>query len=86
MKETLEEAAKEYVKDFDLSFYDIVEEIPIKEFGKNDFIAGAKWQSERMISKEAYEDSLNIQKASNAEYESKIQELKDYINQLKLDI
>jgi hypothetical protein len=29
-QETLEEAAEEYVQDFDLSFYDTVEEIPVK--------------------------------------------------------
>lgn len=42
----------------------------------------AKWQQERMISKEAYEDSLNMQRASNAGYESKIAELKAEIKKL----
>jgi hypothetical protein len=46
MKTELEEAAEKYVKDFDLIFYDTVEEITIKEFGKKDFIEGAKWQKE----------------------------------------
>lgn len=32
-------------------------------------------QVEKMITKEAYEDSLNMQRCSNAGYESKIQEL-----------
>jgi hypothetical protein len=45
--ETIEEAAEKYVEGFDLSFYDTIEEIPIKEFGKQDFIAGAKWQAEQ---------------------------------------
>ena len=49
-QETLEEAAEKYVEDFDLSFYDTVEEIPVKELGKKDFKEGAKWQSERMYS------------------------------------
>lgn len=78
-QETLEEAAESYIKDFDLSFYDTVEEIPVKEFGKKDFIEGAKWMQERMVSKEAYEDSLNMQKTSNVGYESKINELKEKI-------
>jgi|688.fasta_scaffold00478_89 hypothetical protein len=43
------------------------------------FIEGAKWQAERMISKEAYEDSLSMQRTSNAGYESKILELKKEI-------
>jgi hypothetical protein len=46
-KETLEEAAEKYVEDFDLSFYDTVEEIPVKEIGKKDFINGAKWQQNK---------------------------------------
>jgi hypothetical protein len=51
-QETLEEAAEKYVEDFDLSFYNKIEEIPIKEFGKEDFIAGAKWQQKRSYSEE----------------------------------
>ena len=46
-KETLEEAAEKYVKDFDLSFYDTVEEIPVKEIAKKDFIEGAKSNAAR---------------------------------------
>jgi hypothetical protein len=49
---TLEKAAEKYVEDFDLSFYDTVEEIPVKEIAKKDFIAGAKWKEERMYSEE----------------------------------
>ena len=49
-QETLEEAANKYVEDFELSFYDTVEEIPVKEIAKKDFIEGAKWQAERMYS------------------------------------
>ncbi|MEI6882223.1 MAG: hypothetical protein WCK82_12950 [Bacteroidota bacterium] len=51
-QETLEEAANKYVEDFELSFYDTVEEIPVKEIAKKDFIEGAKWQAERMYSEE----------------------------------
>jgi hypothetical protein len=51
-QETLEEAANKYVEDFDLSFYDTVEAIPVKELGKKDFIEGAKWQAKRMYSEE----------------------------------
>ena len=46
---------------------------------RKSFIKGAKWQQERSISKEAYEDSLNMQRCSNAGYESKINELKSEI-------
>lgn len=46
---------------------------------RNGFVQGSKWQQERSISKEAYEDSLNMQKCSNAGYESKINELKSEI-------
>lgn len=52
IQETLEKAAVKYAEDFDLSFYDTVEEIPIKEFAKKDFIEGAKWQQERSYSEE----------------------------------
>lgn len=45
----------------------------------NAFKAGVKWMQERMVSKEAYEDSLNMQKTSNVGYESKINELKEKI-------
>jgi hypothetical protein len=55
---TLEEAAEKYVEDFDLSFYDTVEEIPVKELGKKDFKEGAKWQSERMYSEEDMKESF----------------------------
>jgi hypothetical protein len=51
-KETLEEAADKYVEDFELSFYDTVEEIPVKEIAKKDFTEGAKWQQEKMYSEE----------------------------------
>lgn len=61
-QETLEEAAEKYVEDFDLSFYDKIEEIPIKEFGKEDFIAGAKWQQERMYSEEDLREAFKQSK------------------------
>jgi hypothetical protein len=43
------------------------------------WIEGAKWKAQRSISIDAYEDYLNMQRASNAEYESKINELKQQI-------
>lgn len=52
MKKTIEEVAEEYAKDFDLSFYDTVEEIPVKEHAVRDFLAGAEHQSEQMYSHE----------------------------------
>ena len=58
-QETLEEAANKYVEDFDLSFYDTVEAIPVKELGKKDFIEGAKWQAERMYSEEEIAIAFN---------------------------
>jgi hypothetical protein len=64
-QETLEEAAEKYVEDFDLSFYDTVEEIPVKELGKKDFIEGAKWQSERMYSEE---DMINFSEWVSIQY------------------
>jgi hypothetical protein len=42
----------------------------------------AKYQADRMISEEAYEDALNMQKASNAGYESKIAELEAQIKEM----
>lgn len=45
-------------------------------------LIGAKWKAERMVSKEAYQDSLNMQKASNQGYESKIAELKERISKM----
>jgi sugar-specific transcriptional regulator TrmB len=57
-QETLEEAADKYVEDFELSFYDTVEEIPVKEIAKKDFIEGAKWQQERMYSEEEVKDMM----------------------------
>ena len=81
-QETLEEAAEKYC---------LINNIPIDQMiVKNDrscefetpvtmFINGAKWQQENSISKEAYEDFLNMQKCSNAGYESKIAELQKTI-------
>jgi len=54
-QETLEEAAEKYVEDFDLSFYDTVDQIPIKEFATKDFIEGAKWMQEKSYSEEDLE-------------------------------
>jgi predicted transcriptional regulator YheO len=39
-------------------------------------------QKERIVSKESYEDALNMQKASNAGYESKIKELKRQLKEM----
>jgi hypothetical protein len=41
-----------------------------------------KLKNEGMISKEVYQDSLNMQKASNAGYESKITELNREIKKM----
>jgi hypothetical protein len=46
-EQILEEAANKYVEDFELSFYDTVEEIPVKEIAKKDFIEGAKSDAAR---------------------------------------
>jgi hypothetical protein len=66
-KETLEDAAEKYVEDFELSFYDTIEEIPVKEMGKKDFIEGAKYQAERMYSEEEVDTLLEMLKRSIAE-------------------
>jgi hypothetical protein len=58
-QETLEEAAEKYVEDFELSFYNTIEEIPVKEMAKKDFIEGAKCQAERMFEiMDAYVDDV----------------------------
>jgi hypothetical protein len=73
-QETLEEAAEKFRS-----------QNPGTMYGGNNtkilnaFKAGVKWMQERMVSKEAYEDSLNMQKTSNVGYESKINELKEKI-------
>jgi hypothetical protein len=81
MKTELEEAAENMWLD------------PIKNLtSKMSFIAGAKWQKEqdkKMYSEEevretvnwkaVYEESLSMQRTSNAGYESKINELKEKI-------
>jgi Glu-tRNA(Gln) amidotransferase subunit E-like FAD-binding protein len=41
-----------------------------------------KKEQERTISKEAYEDFLNMQRCSNAGYQSKITELENKIKQM----
>jgi len=43
---------------------------------------GLNNQQEKMVSKESYEDALNMQKASNAGYESKIKELKQQLKEM----
>jgi hypothetical protein len=70
-QETLEEAAEKYVEDFDLSFYDTVEEIPVKEIAKKDFIEGAKWQAERI-----YNEADRIMKFLDTEKELKLSDAK----------
>ena len=72
IQETLEEAAKRIFPNKD-------------SFGataRNGFVQGAKWKEEISISKEAYEDSLNMQRCSNAGYQSKINELKSEIGRM----
>lgn len=49
---------------------------------RKSFIKGATWQAERMYSKEVYEDALNMQKCSNAGYESRILELQEQIKNM----
>jgi hypothetical protein len=46
------------------------------------FFEGVKFQSEISISKETYENSLSMQRVSNAGYESKITELKQEITRM----
>lgn len=77
MKTKLEEAAKNWI-----TKNSGIKSLLTPEFVRESFRAGAKWQAERMISKEAYEDSLNMQKASNAGYESKIAELNQQIEKM----
>jgi hypothetical protein len=58
-KETLEEAAERYCekvwggyKDDVFKHDDIITDSTLSEISKTDFIAGAKWQQERMYSEE----------------------------------
>ncbi len=79
-EETIEEAAERFYFEQSKSYEDTIEPIfDNSRYLVAGFIEGAKWQQERTISKECYEDSLNMQMASNAGYESKIKELKDKI-------
>jgi hypothetical protein len=84
-KETVEEAAEKYVKS-DLK------KTPLYWLFHDTFKAGAKWQQEqdkKMYNEEevretvnwkaVYEESLSMQRTSNAGYESKINELKEKI-------
>lgn len=50
---------------------------------RDGFIKGCIVQSEKNITKEAYEDCLNMQRCSNAGYESKIIELKRELENIK---
>jgi hypothetical protein len=85
-QETLEEAANKYVEDFELSFYDTVEEIPVKEIAKKDFIQGAKWQQERMYSEEevkeiiklSCEEGMLIQRTINDKVKIPYMRIKDF--------
>jgi hypothetical protein len=97
-QETLEEAAKDYslesaqkfavgkftketnpTKGF-VHWEDILEVLKVGVLTGHTF--GAKFQAERMISKEAYEDSLIMQRCSNRGYESKIYELEQKIERM----
>lgn len=46
------------------------------------FKEGAKWQQKKIYNEESYQDALNIQKTSNAGYESKIFELEQEIKRM----
>jgi hypothetical protein len=86
-QETLEEAAEKYAENFDNRFW-----------ASKAFIEGAKWQQEqnnKMYSEEdtretvnwkaVYEESLSMQRTSNAGYKSKINELKEKIKTMCSD-
>jgi len=77
-QETLEEAAEKLILEYELGNTGKIDTEDAKEM----LIEFAKWQAERMISKEAYEDSINMQKCSNAGYESKIKELQSEIERM----
>jgi hypothetical protein len=73
-KETLEEFIIEITKNFK-------DEMSIK-FTTGGIKLGAKYMQDKTISKDAYEDSLNMQRCSNAGYENKISELENKIKQM----
>lgn len=75
-KETLEEAAENYVKGGQTYCME-------KTFVKQGFIEGAKWQSKRMYSEE---DMWEAYKASNTIFEDEValeQEFKEWLEQFK---
>ena len=73
-QEILEQAANEYILHESKSKW--------AEIVKNAFIEGAKWKAEKMISLEAYEDMINMQRCSNAGFKSKIFELETQITKM----
>jgi hypothetical protein len=73
-KETVEEAAKEFVLTHDFSLL-----TNQNHLANRCFQYGAKWQAESMVSKASYEEALSMQKTSNIGYQSKINELEEQI-------
>jgi hypothetical protein len=73
-QEILEQAANEYILHESKSKW--------AEIIKNAFIEGVKWKAEKMISLEAYEDMINMQRCSNAGFKSKIFELETQITKM----
>lgn len=82
-KETVEAAAERYVEDFDLSFYDTVKEIPVKERGKKDFIAGANWHKEQSLNFTMEVLEYIIQNNAGVYLISKYRELQEELKNLK---
>ena len=58
--ETLEEAAEKYLQEWRLVNNIHLSNVIHAERCKNDFIAGAKWQAERMYSEEEVEEIIKL--------------------------
>jgi hypothetical protein len=87
-KEELKQELERGITITNVGKQETIEEVAKKQWGNVHrtgvlgFIDDTKWQAERSISKEAYEDSLNMQRCSNAGYKSKINELKKEIKRM----
>ena len=82
----LEKEAKEYAKDFDLSFWDTVDEIPVVEMAIKDFKAGA---NSKYVQAKIIEAKIDLLCQSRVVpmtwFDEKITELEQQLKQLTHD-
>jgi len=75
----LEKEAEEYAKDFDLSFWDTVDEIPVVEMAIKDFKAGA---NSKYVQAKIIEAKIEILREFNSTF-GIVNRITDLENQLK---